>query len=135
MILRGNLWGRDPRRGDPEAPLGTYFPDWLLEPPEAGRGRVDQRGRDLLSVGGVEDKLVQTLGITSLSKSQVSLMAADLDAQVTAFRTRPLAEAGPFTFVAGRRPPRSTEDQGRHVRRNRRGTRSSLTWSPAACKG
>lgn len=31
------------------------------------------------------DKLVQTLGITSLSKSQVSRMAADLDAQVTAF--------------------------------------------------
>lgn len=34
------------------------------------------------------DKLVQTLGITSLSKSQVSRMAADLDEQVTAFRTR-----------------------------------------------
>ena len=46
------------------------------------------------------DKLVQTLGITSLSKSQVSRMAADLDEQVTAFRTRPLGDAGPFTFVA-----------------------------------
>ena len=45
------------------------------------------------------DKLVQTLRITGLSKSQVSVMAQDLDAQVEAFRTRPL-DAGPYTFVA-----------------------------------
>jgi transposase-like protein len=45
------------------------------------------------------DKLVQTLGITGLSKSQVSVMAKDLDEQVAAFRTRPLDE-GPYTFVA-----------------------------------
>jgi transposase-like protein len=42
---------------------------------------------------------VATLGITRLSKSQVSEMARDLDAQVEAFRTRPL-DAGPYTFVA-----------------------------------
>ena len=45
------------------------------------------------------DKLVKQLGINSLSKSQVSRMAADLDEQVEAFRHRPLDEAGPFTFV------------------------------------
>ena len=45
------------------------------------------------------DKLVDSLGITSLSKSQVSRMAADLDAAVEAFRSRPL-DAGPYTFVA-----------------------------------
>jgi mutator family transposase len=45
------------------------------------------------------DKLVQTLGITSLSKSQVSVMAKELDTAVEAFRTRPL-DAGPYTFVA-----------------------------------
>ena len=45
------------------------------------------------------EKLVESLGITRLSKSQVSVMAADLDAQVEAFRTRPL-DAGPYTFVA-----------------------------------
>jgi transposase-like protein len=43
---------------------------------------------------------VQSLGITSLSKSQVSDMARELDAHVEQFRTRPLADAGPFTFVA-----------------------------------
>jgi transposase-like protein len=46
------------------------------------------------------DKLVASLGITSLSKSQVSVMAKELDAHVEEFRTRSLAEAGPFTFVA-----------------------------------
>jgi transposase-like protein len=45
------------------------------------------------------EKLVESLGITRLSKSQVSVMAADLDAQVEAFRTRPL-DQGPYTFVA-----------------------------------
>ena len=36
------------------------------------------------------ERLVETLGVTRLSKSQVSEMAKDLDAQVEAFRTRPL---------------------------------------------
>ncbi|NYI11494.1 transposase-like protein [Nocardioides marinus] len=46
------------------------------------------------------DKLVQTLGITGLSKSQVSVMAKELDEHVEEFRTRRLEDAGPFTFVA-----------------------------------
>jgi putative transposase len=45
------------------------------------------------------ERLVETLSVTRLSKSQVSEMAKDLDAQVEAFRTRPL-DAGPYTFVA-----------------------------------
>lgn len=45
------------------------------------------------------EKLVESLGITTLSKSQVSIMARELDAQVEAFRTRPL-DQGPYTFVA-----------------------------------
>src|SRR4051812_37239711 len=45
------------------------------------------------------EKLVESLGITRLSKSQVSEMAKDLDEQVAAFRHRPL-DAGPYTFVA-----------------------------------
>jgi len=46
------------------------------------------------------DKLVQSLGVTTLSKSQVSEMAKELDAHVEEFRTRRLDDAGPFTFVA-----------------------------------
>jgi transposase-like protein len=45
------------------------------------------------------EKLVHALGITGLSKSQVSEMAKSLDEQVAAFRTRPL-DAGPYTFLA-----------------------------------
>ncbi len=45
-------------------------------------------------------KLVKTLGITGLSKSQVSRMATDLDEHVEQFRNRPLDDTGPFTFVA-----------------------------------
>jgi putative transposase len=39
------------------------------------------------------------LRITHLSKSQVSVMAKELDEQVADFRSRPL-EAGPYAFVA-----------------------------------
>ena len=46
------------------------------------------------------EKLVETLGITRLSKSQVSVMAARARrAGRVDFRTRPL-DAGPYTFVA-----------------------------------
>lgn len=41
---------------------------------------------------------MKTLGIESLSKSQVSRMAAELDEVVAEFRNRPL-DAGPYTYV------------------------------------
>jgi transposase-like protein len=44
------------------------------------------------------EKLVHTLGITSLSKSQVSDMAKDLDEMVASFRNRPL-DAGPYVYL------------------------------------
>ena len=85
----------------PKLRQGSYFPDWLLE-------RRKRAERALTSVVatcyllGVStrrmDKLVQSLGITGLSKSQVSEMAKDLDAHVEQFRTRRLD--GPYTFVA-----------------------------------
>ncbi len=44
------------------------------------------------------EKLVEQVGIRQQSKSQVSEMATHLDAQVEAFRNRPL-DAGHYTFV------------------------------------
>jgi putative transposase len=86
----------------PKLRTGSYFPDWLLEP----RRRAEQAMVSVVATSyllGVStrrmEKLVDTLGIRRLSKSQVSAMAASLDEQVTAFRTRPL-DAGPYTFVA-----------------------------------
>ena len=102
----------------PSSATGSYFPEWLLE-------RRKRAEAALISVVatcyllGVStrrvDKLVQTLGITSLSKSQVSRMAADLDEQVTAFRTRPLGESGPFTFVAADALTMKVRENGRVV--------------------
>jgi putative transposase len=87
----------------PKLREGSLYPEWLLE-------RRKRAERALTSVVatcyllGVStrrmDKLVQTLGITGLSKSQVSVMARELDEHVEQFRTRRLEDAGPFTFVA-----------------------------------
>gem|GEM_PF-659235 len=44
------------------------------------------------------EKLAWALGITKLSKSQISEMAHSLDAEVKAFRTRPL-DTGPYPIV------------------------------------
>jgi transposase-like protein len=86
----------------PKLRQGSYFPDWLLE----RRRRAEAALVTVVATSyllGVStrrmEKLVETLGITRLSKSQVSEMARDLDGQVEAFRTRPL-DAGPYTFVA-----------------------------------
>ena len=86
----------------PKLREGSYFPGWLLE-----RRRRAERALTtvvatcyLLGVSTRRmEKLVETLGITRLSKSQVSVMARELDAHVEDFRTRPL-DAGPYTFMA-----------------------------------
>ncbi len=86
----------------PKLRTGSYYPDWLLE-----RRRRAERALTtvvatcyLLGVSTRRmEKLVETLGITRLSKSQVSVMAAELDEHVESFRTRPL-DAGPYTFLA-----------------------------------
>jgi putative transposase len=85
----------------PKLRRGSYFPDWLLDP----RRRAEKALVAVVAecyVRGVStrrvDGLVKTLGIESLSKSQVSRMAAELDEMVTEFRNRPL-DAGPYTYV------------------------------------
>ena len=86
----------------PKLREGSFFPDWLLQ----RRRRAEVALTTVVATCyllGVStrrmDKLVQSLGITSPSKSQVSEMAKDLDEQVEAFRTRLLGD-GPYTFVA-----------------------------------
>jgi transposase-like protein len=85
----------------PKLRRGSYFPDWLLDP----RRRAEKalvavvaecyvRGMSTRRVDG----LVKTLGIESLSKSQVSRMAAELDQVIAEFRNRPL-DQGPYTYV------------------------------------
>ena len=80
---------------------GSYFPA-LLEP----RTRAE---RALLAVvqeayvGGVStrrvDGLVKSLGMEGISKSQVSRICAELDADVERFRSRPLSEPYPYLWL------------------------------------
>jgi transposase-like protein len=85
----------------PKLRAGSYFPEWLLE----RRRRAEQALISVVATSyllGVStrrvEKLAETLGITSLSKSQVSELAKSLDASVEQFRSRPL-DAGPYRFV------------------------------------
>src|SRR6478672_7042851 len=85
----------------PKLRQGSYFPHWLLE----RRRRAEQALISVVATAylhGVStrrvEKLAESLGVTQLSKSQVSAMAKHLDEQVAAFRNRPL-DAGPYTFV------------------------------------
>ena len=87
----------------PKLRRGSYFPEWLLQ----ARKRSE---RALLGVvaecylQGVStrkvDAIVQQMGIEGISKSQVSELAASLDAQVEAFRHRRLDHEGyPYVWL------------------------------------
>ncbi|WP_131770019.1 IS256 family transposase, partial [Candidatus Protofrankia californiensis] len=85
----------------PKLRSGSYFPEWLL----TRRRRAEQALISVVATSyllGVStrrvDKLVEQLGVAHISKSQVSALAKQLDAQVEAFRSRPL-DGGPYRFV------------------------------------
>jgi transposase-like protein len=78
---------------------GSYFPS-LLEP----RRRAERALVAVIQEAYVEgvstrrvDDLVKALGMTGISKSQVSRLCQELDGLVEQFRTRPLS--GPYPYV------------------------------------
>ena len=84
----------------PRLRQGTYYPEFPGHRRRAERALASVVATSYLlgvSTRRVE-KLAASLGVTSLSKSQVSLMAAELDQMVEGFRSRPL-DAGPYTFA------------------------------------
>jgi putative transposase len=86
----------------PKLRTGSFFPEWLLQRRRRAEAALTSVVATCYLLGVSTrrmDRLVQSLGITGLSKSQVSEMAKDLDDHVNDFRTRPL-DAGPYTFVA-----------------------------------
>jgi len=88
----------------PKLRSGSYFPDWLLERRRRAEAALTSVVATCYLLGVSTrrmEKLVESLGITRLSRSQVSEMARDLDEQVGAFRTWPL-DAGP-NLPRGRR--------------------------------
>jgi transposase-like protein len=84
----------------PKLRSGSYFPSFLEHRRRAERALASVVATSYLlgvSTRRVE-KLAASLGVTGLSRSQVSVMAAELDELVEGFRSRPL-DAGPYTFV------------------------------------
>ena len=102
----------------PKLREGSYFPDWLLQRRRRAEAALTSVVATCYLLGVSTrrmDRLVQSLGITGLSKSQVSVMAKDLDALVTDFRERPL-DAGPYTFVAADALRMKVREGGRVVK-------------------
>lgn len=102
----------------PKLRQGTYFPEWLLERCKCAESALITVVADCYLAGVSTrrmDKLVKTLGIDRLSKSQVSRMAAELDEHVAEFRHRPLGDAGPFTFVTADALTMKVREGGRVV--------------------
>ena len=85
----------------PKMRQGSYFPSWLLEPRKRAEKALVAVVADCYLAGVSTrrvDKLVKTLGIERISKSQVSKMAKSLDEIVESFRNRPL-DAGPYPYL------------------------------------
>ena len=102
----------------PKLREGSYFPDWLLERRRRAEAALTSVVATCYLLGVSTrrmDRLVQSLGITGLSKSQVSVMARDLDELVRDFRERPLDE-GPYTFVAADALTMKVREGGRVVK-------------------
>ena len=84
----------------PKLRAGSYFPGFLEHRRRAERALASAVATSYLlgvSTRRVE-KLAASLGVVGLSKSQVSVMAGELDELVESFRSRPL-DRGPYTFV------------------------------------
>ena len=104
---RPRAW--DTRAGEielriPKLRSGSYFPSFL-EP----RRRAEQALVAVVQeayINGVStrkvDRLVEQLGIASMSKDQVSRLCRGLDEQVRIFRERPLEGAYPYLWLDGK---------------------------------
>ncbi len=102
----------------PKLREGSYFPEWLLERRRRAEAALTSVVATCYLLGVSTrrmDRLVQSLGITGLSKSQVSVMARDLDALVKDFRERPL-DGGPYTFMAADALTMKVREGGRVIK-------------------
>ena len=85
----------------PKRRQGSYFPSFLepRRPAEPALAAVVQEAW----IGGMStrkvDELVQALGMTGLSKSQVSASCRDIDERVESFLERPIEGAWPYPWL------------------------------------
>ena len=101
----------------PKLREGSSYPDWLLQArrraEKALLAAVAQCYVEGVSTRRVDD-IVRAMGIDGISKSQVSVLAKTLDAEVEAFRNRP-RDAGPYTYVQVDALTQRVREEGRIV--------------------
>ena len=85
----------------PKVQPGSYFPS-LLEPRRRGERALVAVVQEAY-VHGVStrkvDELMRALGLEGISKSEVSRVCGTLDAEVEAFRTRPITGEHPYLWI------------------------------------
>ena len=102
---RGRPW--ETRLGEidlqiPKLRKGSYFPDWLLEPRRRSEKALLAAIAEAYVLGVSTrrvERLLETLGLSGISKSRVSAIVAELDPAVEAFRQRPLTLAYPYVWL------------------------------------
>ena len=92
----------------PKLRRGSYFPEFL-EPRRASEKAmvavIQQAYIEGLSTRDV-DNLVKTMGMTGISKSQVSRLCGELDERVGAFLSRPIEGEWPYVWLDATYVPR-----------------------------
>src|SRR3954465_4234893 len=85
----------------PKLRQGSYFPPFL-EPRKTTEKALVSVIQEAW-IGGVStrrvDDLVQAMGLTGISKSQVSKLCKDIDERVNAFLDRPIEGEGPYLWL------------------------------------
>ena len=86
---------------DPQAGQGSYFPPFL-EPRKTAEKALVTVIQEAW-IGGVStrrvDELVQAMGLSGISKSQVSKLCKDIDERVNAFLDRPIEGEWPYLWL------------------------------------
>lgn len=86
----------------PKLRKGTYFPEGILGRYTRVEASMVALVREML-VAGVStrkvERVAESLGVSSLSSSEVSRLCAELDGAAEAFRSRPIEGASPYVWL------------------------------------
>lgn len=113
----------------PKLRSGSYFPQFLEPRPTAEKALaavIQEAYVQGVSTRSV-DELVKAMGMSGISKSQVSRLCVEIDERVNAFLSRPIEGDWPYLWidrhlreVAGGRPDRVVGRNNRRFRQHRR---------------
>ncbi|WP_205873362.1 IS256 family transposase [Mycobacterium camsae] len=99
----------------PKLRFGSYFPQWILGPGQRAENAITNAAITCYLLGVSRQRitaLVESLGLESLSTSQIAAVADKLEQSVDALRNKAL-DSGPYRFVAVDALTLSVHRQGR----------------------